>query len=238
MRKRKIGWLCGILFLVLAGGVTALAAAVKHEPSFYRHNQGPSSETSRELAFTFVRHFGEMLQRRKQEKWGCDTSEAELNSFFNEIFVERGEAEELRKLGISAPSVTFSDDHVRLAFRYGSGFFSTVISYDMKIWLVPKEANVIAVEIERARAGALPISKQSILHQLAEFARKQNYKVTMYRHESNPVALIDLQGDSPQPKSILTMLKIGPSTLHIRGKTLEYAVQPVEFKDGKGAPLP
>ncbi|MBI3822743.1 MAG: hypothetical protein HY289_08685 [Planctomycetes bacterium] len=239
MKKRKWGIMCGIGFVLLACGVTALGAVAKHEPSFYRQNQPPSSEASRELAFSFVRHFGEMLAKRKQETWACDTTEAELNCFFNEIFVERGEAEELRKLGISSPIVMLEDNRVRLAFRYGSGFFSTIISYDMKVWLVPREANVIAIEIERARAGALPISKQSILNQLADFARKQNFKVKMFRHEGNAVALIDLQGDQPQAKSILTTLKIGPGTLKIRGKTLEHAIQPVDLKDVKvAAPLP
>jgi hypothetical protein len=99
----------------------------------------------------------------------------------------------------------------------------------LKIWLVPREPNVIAVEIERARAGALPISKQTILHQLSDIARKQNFKVSIYRHEGNPVALIDLQGDQQsQANSLLTTLKISSGSLAIRGKTL--IVAPLEPK--------
>jgi hypothetical protein len=225
MRKFKLGWLCGITVMVLACGFTALGAALKHEPNFYRQNQVAPSPARTELAYTFARNFGQMIVNRKMESWGCDATEAQLNCFFDEIFVQRGEAEDLSKHGISSPTVTLEDDHVRLAFRYGSGWFSTVISYDLKIWLVPKEANVIAVEIQKARAGAVPISKQSILHQLAEIARKQNYKVTLYRHEGNSVALIDLQGDQQQPKSILTTLKVKDNTLVIRGRTLEHAIQ-------------
>jgi len=241
MRRRKLGWMCGITILALAGGLTALAAALKHEPNFYCQGQVPPSEARKELAYTFCRNFGQMLADRdaKKETWRCDTTEAQLNCFFDEIFVQRGEAEELSKLGISSPSVTLEEDHIRLAFRYGSGWLSTVMSYDLRIWLVPKEANVIAVEIQSARAGALPISKQSILHELSELARKQNFKVTLYRHEGNSVALVDLQGDQQQPKSILTTLKVSTSKLTIRGKTLEYALPQLDLNKGaKNVPLP
>jgi hypothetical protein len=240
MRRLKLGWLCGITVLVLAGGLTALGAALKHEPNFYCQNQVPPSSARTELAFTFARNFGQMMANRTtEETWGCDATEAQLNCFFDEIFVQRGEAEELSKLGISSPTVTLEDDHLRLAFRYGSDWLSTVISYDLRIWLVPKEANVIAVEIQSARAGALPISKQSILHQLSEIARKQNFKVTLYRHEGNSVALIDLQGDQQQPKSILTTLKVTTNKLTIRGKTLGHALGPPDLNKGaKIVPLP
>src|SRR6516162_3639146 len=241
MRRRKLGWMCGITTLALAGGLTALAAALKHEPNFYCQGQVPPSEARKELAYTFCRNFGQMLADRdaKKETWRCDASEAQLNCFFDEIFVQRGEAEDLSKLGISSPSVTLEDDHIRLAFRYGSGWFSTVVSYDLKIWLVPKEASVIAVEIGRARAGALPISKLSILHQLSDLASKQNYKVTLYRHEGNSVALVDLQADQQPPKWILTTLKVGSKGLTIRGKTQEHALLPLDpTKIVKNNPLP
>ena len=230
MHKRKLLGLFGITFLTVAIVVTVLAIVVKHEPNFYRQSQVPPSDARKELASTFFNRFGQMVLDRKarMEDWRCDATEAQLNSFFEEAFLQQSEAEGLRKLGISSPSVTLEDNHVRLAFRYGSGWFSTVISYNLKIWLVPKEANVIAVEIRSARAGALPISKQSILNQLSDFARKQNYKVTLYRHEGNPVAVIDLEADQQHPKSVLTTLQIGVNSLTIRGKTLEHAVAPLD----------
>ena len=137
MRKHKLWW-CGIAVFFLAGGFTALGAVVEHEPSFYLQSQIPPSGTY--VAIQYVpRNFGQMLANRKQETWGCDISEAELNSFFEEAFDQIGETEGLAT-GISAPSVILEKDSVRLAFRYGRGMFSTVISYDLKIWLVPEGA--------------------------------------------------------------------------------------------------
>jgi hypothetical protein len=160
-----------------------------------------------------------------QESWGCVASAEEMNCFFQEAFVHKAEAESLRKLGISAPSVTLEGNQIRMAFRYGQGWFSTIVSYELRMWLVSKEANVIAVQILSARAGALPISCQSVLHQLTDFATKQNKKVTLYRHEGTPVAIISLQPDQPNPPSTLTVLDVSKDRLNIQGRTLESEVR-------------
>ena len=222
MGKRKMFGLGGIMVLVLAGGLSALGAAVKHEPNFYRQGHVPPGPGRHELAMAFVRDFGQMMaSRRSTESWGCHVTEAQINSFFEEVFSHEVEAENLRKLGISSPSVTLDKDHLRVAFRYGSDWFSTVISYDLEIWLVPKEANVIAVKIRSARAGALPISSQSILQKLSEFAQRQDYKVSLYRHEGSSVAVIHLQPNENHPSAILTSLQVDSGSLSIRGKSLQ-----------------
>ena len=222
MPKRKLCWLCGITIGAIAVGVLALGVIVKHEPNFYRQSQIPEGEARKDLANTFMRNFGQMMLNMKQASWSCDLTEAQINSFFEEIFVRKGEAEGLRKLGISSPTVYLEGDQVRLAFRYGKGWFSSVVSYELKIWLVPKEHNVIGVQILSARAGALPISSQSILQQLAEWA-KPNFQVMMYRHEGTPVAIIKLQQDQ-NPNHMLTMLRLETNLVSIRGRTLEHAV--------------
>jgi hypothetical protein len=241
MSKRKFWSLLGLCILGLAIALTAFGMVVKHEPNFYRQCESPPGDARKELAYAFFSNFAQMLADRagqETEIWGCDATQPQLNCFFDEIFVQQGQSEALRDLGISSPRITLEDPpldadgkpmpggYARLAFRYGSGWFSTVISYQLKIWLVPKEANVVAVEILSARAGALPISKQSIVNQLSEYGRKQNFKVTLYRHEGNPVALIDLDGDQPHPTSLTTSLQISAQSLMIRGRTLEHAVAP------------
>jgi hypothetical protein len=220
--------------------VAGLAVTVKHQPNFYRQCRLPPSEARRTSANNFLRNFVQMMAyiKDRQELWGCDATETEINSFFEETFVQLGEAESLGKLGISAPCLVLDGNEVRMAFRYGSGWFSTVISYDLKIWLVPKEPNVVAVQVLRARAGALPISCQSILQQLAEFAGKQNYKVTFYRHEGTPVAIVNLQPDQT-PTATLTMLSFSDNKMVIRGKTSEHSMSsPPQIKMAPIGPTP
>jgi hypothetical protein len=103
-----------------------------------------------------------------------------------------------------------------------------VISYDLKVWLVPKEPNVIAVEVLSARAGGLPISSRAILNQLSEYAQNQNFKVTLYRHDSHPVAIIELQ--QSQSPHILTSLRVESEKIAMQGKTLEHALGPIVIK--------
>jgi hypothetical protein len=242
MRKRKWFGLCGIAAILVGAGLTALAVAVKHEPNFYLQSQVEEGAPRKFLATQFLSKFTQMMLdiKDREEKWDCIASEAQLNSFLAEIFPQLGEGESLRKLGMGSLVVTLEDDRMRLAFRYGSGFFSTVVSYELKIWLVPKEANTVAVEIVSARAGAVPISSQSILQQLSEYGRKQNKKVNLFRHDGHPVAVIGLQAEQdPHPKWILTTVGVHQNALVIHGKTPEHAMQPLDpSKTVKAAPVP
>lgn len=242
MRKRNWFGLCGIAAVLISAALTAFAVTLKHEPNFYQQSQVEPSQGSIYLANELLSRYAQMIADKDapEDAWGCTASEAQLNSFFQVHFPKLPEGESVRKLGISSPVVTLESDRMRLAFRYGSGWFSTVVSYELKVWLVPKEANTIAVEIVSARAGALPISTQSILQQLSEFCRKQNKKVSLFRHEGHPVAVIGLQADQdPHPKWLLTTVAIDQNLLVIAGKTPEYARRPFDPSKGiKALPVP
>ena len=242
MRKRKWFGLCCVAVILIGAGSTALAIALKHVPNFYVQSQVEPGDARNFLANQYLSRLAQMMTDKKEDIWGCTASEAQLNSFFEVHFSKMGEAESLRKLGINDPVVAMEKDHVRLGFRYGAGWFSTIVSYELKIWLVPKEANTIAVEIVNARAGAVPISSQSILQQLSEFARSQNMKVSLFRHEGHPVAVIGLQAEQdPHPKWLLTTVAIDEKNqLVIRGETPAYARRPLSLPpdSGKGVKGP
>jgi hypothetical protein len=225
-----LSWLCGVTIIFVGGGLTALGVVVKHEPNFYLQKELPPSEERKAASSAFLSNFTQMILSMKQESWHCDITEAQLNSFFEEKFMEWGEGESLRRMGITSPRVCLEPESMRFAFRYGRGWFSTVISYDLKVWLVPKEPNVIAVEVLSARAGGLPISSRAILNQLSEYAQNQNYKVTLYRHDSHPVAVIELQPSQRQSPHILTSLRVQSEKITMQGKTLEHALAPFVIK--------
>jgi hypothetical protein len=233
MPGRKLFLVTTFGAIALATGLTALGSIVKHEPNFYHQTQLAAGEGRKRLALEGLSSFTQMVgdKNAKKADWGSVVSEAQLNSFFAEIFTEKGESEGLRKLGISSPSVVLEqENHLRIAFRYDTGWFSTIISYDLKVWLVQKDPNVIAVEFQSARAGALPISSQAILQQLCEYGRKLDYKVNLFRHEGNSVAVIQLQPNEIHPTWILTALQVKDNKLSIRGKTLEHALPPPLLK--------
>jgi hypothetical protein len=124
---------------------------------------------------------------------------------------------------MSMPRVAIEPDKARLAFRYGSGTRSAVISIDIRLWLVKTEPGLIALELQSLRAGSLPISSQSLLDQLSEFGEKWNIKVTWYRYpkNGNPVALLRLQADKEKPTVKLTQLELQQGKLIIAGRSTE-----------------
>jgi hypothetical protein len=229
MPGRKFILMTAFGVIVLAAGLAVLGSFVKHKPNFYHQTQLPAADARKQIGLACSGKFMQMVldKNAKKPDWFCDVSEAELNCFMQEVFPEKGESEGLRKLGISSPSVVLEEgNHLRLAFRYDTGWISTIISYDIKIWLVQKDPNVIAVEFQSARAGAVPISSQAILQQLCDFGRKLDYKVNLYRHQGNSVAVIQMMPNEIHPTWILTGLKVKDKKLSIHGKTLDHAVPP------------
>ena len=190
MRNAKASLLCLYTALVLAAAGAGVAAVLHHEPHFYRNGRVEAGPERQRLSTKFVVDFAQLLINVKagDPNWHFTLQEDEINSFFQEAYASSGDVESLRKLGISEPRIAFEKDSVRFAFRYGSGFWSTVVSYELRIWALPKEANVLAVEIRGRRIGALPISSQGLLSDLTVLAASHNIEITAYRHEGNPVA--------------------------------------------------
>ena len=226
-----LGACTGLLIVLLIGGLLVL---VKHEPTFYRNAHVAAGPDRKHLSGQFVSHFTQLLIDVGVDKgnWHYAFTEDQVNSFFQEDFVHYGEAENLRRLRISDPRIVLEDGKVRLAFRYGAGVWSTVLSYDLKVWIVPREPNMLAVEILGRRAGGLPISPQAMIHELSELGGRHNVEITAYRHEGHPVALIRFQADRSRPTALLQSLKITPGSLTIAGTSTEVAQRTLEHKAG------
>src|SRR5262249_32590887 len=153
-------------------------------------------EERQALAKRFYGHIEHVLGSFKDSgpRWSETFSAAEINGFFEEFFSSADDAEVLRKQNISDLRVAMENGVLRLGFRYGWDPWSTVVSYDLKIWLARNEVNVVAVELMGRRAGALPILSESLLADISELGQKKlNIDVTWYRYEGNPVALIRWQ---------------------------------------------
>src|SRR5260370_20011592 len=220
MRTKKAFLLSLSSGLLTAALVAGAGFALKHDPHFYHASDFPSSAERKQLSIKCVGDFMQMLGDVKggdQKPWEVSFTESGINSFFQEDLVSLGEAENLRKIGVSEPRVAFDQDRIRFAFRYGSGFWSTVVSYDVRVGAVPKEPNVRAVESLGGRAGAMPISVQSLLAEVTELAARQNIEVTAYRHEGHPVALFRFQADQARPTAHLTCVRSEPGKLTLRG---------------------
>ncbi len=224
---------CLVAALVICTGVglaAALVLVLRHEPHFYRGCAVPAGPSRKDLSTHFVKNAAQLFNDAKSRdgKWRHSFTEAQINSFFEEDFVRLGEADNLQKYGVESPRILFEENKVRLAFRYNFGLLSTVVSYDLRLWLVPREPNTIAVQILNRRLGALPLSSQALLSELVEVARRHgiNVETTLYRHEGHPVAILRFQGDGPRPTTSLHCLKVSPASLTIAGGSVEAEPMP------------
>ncbi len=228
-----------IVFLLVGTTATVLILLVRHEPEFYRRSAvalgKERQQGSRALKAKFVELINDIVNKRQ---WDARFTDEQFNSYFEEDFLLENGAERILPLpeGIQSPRIALEADKVRLAFRYGRAPWSTVVSLDFRIWLVPKEPNLVAMEFQGLHAGALRVSAQSLLERVYEAARERNIAVNWYRHNGNPVALLHFQADRTNPTFQMQRLELRPGMLVISGRSIDaapHAVLPTRKVDGE-----
>ena len=224
---RRWAWVrAGLLlvaFLAVAAGV--LLAVVKREPDFYAQAVAvaPRAEDPAVASDTQTR-LGELvtaltIPQTAPGDWEVSFTPDELNAFLREdddhVMLLRPRLE-----GYSDERVSVRGDRLLLAARYGDGFWSTVVSVELKAWLVAGEPNTFAVELVAVRAGLLPLPKRWVMDPLSEYAVRQKAELTWYRYGANPVAVCRLRVNQPQPDLLLQTLDIKDDRVTVGGKGL------------------
>jgi hypothetical protein len=224
MRRRALIRTFGMLGLLVVGGLAVLACLLRHEPAEYRDIPVPEGLERRKLSGDFsngVQRLMDDIGSRADDRWKEEFTADQMNSYFEEDFI-RVKPFKLPE-GVRSPRVSIKPGRLRLAFRYGQDLWTSVVTVDLNIWLVANEANVVAVEVLDIRAGALPVSTQSMLEQVSENARRWNADVNWYRHEGHPVAVVRFQPDQPNPSVLLQRLELQDGRIVIEGKSAEPA---------------
>lgn len=212
-----------LLILVILGiaGVS-LGYLLQQEPDYYVNEwKSPADIDDSAVASDVLTKLNDLmndLQNNRQASWGSTYSAEELNSFFRER--QSGKNALISGLlgDVPEPRFAIRDDRLFIAFRYGEGTFSTVISIEVKAWLVKDQPNLIAISFVGFKAGALPMPKYLILDRFAQMARKHNAEVNWYRHDGQPVALCQLYANQSRPDSQIDTLKIAQGRIMIGGK--------------------
>jgi hypothetical protein len=226
MTRKSVCLGTGILLLFAAGVGATLLLLLRHEPHFYRRAVVPPGPERQALSKSFCGAALSFLSRVKDSpKWGGTFTEEQVNSYLEDDFVHSEVKTLTLPEHITDPRVAFEPLRIRLGFRYHLGRFSTVVSIDLRVWLAKEDPNVVALEIQGVRAGALPVSAQSILERLTEAAESNNVKLSWYRHKGNPVAVLRFQSDQPRTTVLLENLDLQPGKVTIVGQSLEPGAQ-------------
>jgi hypothetical protein len=219
MSRQSILRTLGILGVLFGGVFVVLAVLVHHAPESYTRLDVPAGPERQRLSEDFYRALCRLYEDiNGNDTWNAPFTEEQVNSYFEEDFVQSGVNKRLLPDRMSGPRVGFEADRVRIAFRYGCGLLSTVVSIDFRVW-VSKTSNVICLELLGSHAGVLPINAQSLLKRITdELMRQNSLQVSWYRHEGRPVALLSFQSDQPRTTLQLTEIKVEAGKIAIRGK--------------------
>jgi hypothetical protein len=218
--SRKSLLLTLLIVFALAGAIgTGLVLLLGYEPRFYVRAAIPAGQQRKDWNDKFQEQFTNLLTGILNGRvWGGTFEQQWVNSYFAEDYVGKHSAENPLPPDISEPRLCLEKDRIRLGFRYGKGPWSTVVSLTVRAWLVPREQNTIALEFESLQAGALPISAQSLLQRIGDFAHQKDIDPTWYRRNGHPVLVLRLQADRSHPTFLLQRLDVSPGTLTISGR--------------------
>jgi hypothetical protein len=222
MGRRRLLVTLAVL-LAAAGGLGGLLyLLVRYESAWYVEAALPPGKMRTDLSQEFHAELWAFINAVSgDQEWFGKFRQEQINSYFEEGFVESGLDRGVLPDAISALRLRIEPDKLRLGFRYGSGAWSTIITLDLRVWLPAGEPNVLALELVGLHAGVVPIKALSLLERIAQAARDNNIEVTWYRYNGHPVALIRFQADQPRVTMRLQDISLADGSLMIRGSSPE-----------------
>lgn len=212
MTRKSVLLAVAIVVLLVGGAGTALVLLVRHEPDFYRRAALAPGEERRRLSNRCQSKLSDFINNviNPEQAWSCEFTDELLNSYLVEDLVRTGGIENTFPEGVHEPRIALDADKIRFAFRYGEAPWSTIVSFELTVWLPAREPNVVAMQLEGLRAGSLPITAQTILDRFSEALRRKDIEVNWYRNDGKPVALLRFQPGVKTPTVQLRTLKLEP----------------------------
>jgi hypothetical protein len=225
MSRRSFLLAVAILLCLTSGVGASLWMLVRYEPNKYLRAAVPPGEERHRMSdrclHKILQMYNSVVNQPDELEWEHRFTDGEINSYLTEDFMQ-SRIKDFPE-GISDPRVIIEQNNIRIAFRYGSGLWSTVVSIDLHFWLVKDEPNVVAMKLAGFHAGALPISSQSLLDGITKTCQDNGVRVDWYRDGGAPVALLRFQADQQHPTLELETIEIEPGSIHIQGRTKDPA---------------
>ena len=210
------------VFLVSA--VAAIVAAIPvavwlmltHQPMFYRKMASLPRQQREAKAKHFV---ASSLQLRNdianEMTWEAVFSDQEVNAWLAEDLVTYF-ADQIPR-AVHEPRIAFASDRVTLAFQLDQGPIRSVI------WVVARvrvpEDNVLALTLEKVRAGVIPISVDRFVKPMTAQAKDHGLEIRWTREDGLPVAQIRFRPDQVRSDVVLERLRIRQGQIRLSGRS-------------------
>jgi hypothetical protein len=198
--------------------VGGLYWASQQTPAFYTQalNQDPTA--AHEASDGMLRQTAALASGlRKQGHWEAMFSASQINGWL--AYDVRKNHSTLLPPDVSEPRVAFSDDGLKVAFRWRSPGWSTVVALEADLYL--HDINVVGVRIRKARAGTLPLPLGGFLRDVIESGREIGLQIEQQQIEGDPLLLVTLPTSFAKSDKSLSLetLELRDGALYIAGQS-------------------
>ncbi len=218
---RMLAVLCGTA-AVLAVLLLFLAyRAMQQAPAFYQQALSERPEAEQQVAGNQLEQEVLQLSNNVQEEgvWEARFTEDELNGWLAIDLPEK--FSKAIPAGISDPRVAIEPELLRVACHYKDQRMNSIISVALTARLTD-EPNVLAIHVEQARAGWLPLPFKKVLEQITQAALDAGISLEWTEQEGETVALVTIpqQHDSYRFSVIhLDAVELRKGELYVAGRT-------------------
>jgi hypothetical protein len=194
----------------------ALWVGLTRRPDFYARQVDIPVEVRKHDAKKFVAH-GMRLRNAimNEPRWEAAFSDQEVNSWLAEDLVTHF-ADQIPQ-GVHEPRVVFEPNRATFAFELDQGPVRSVV------WVVVSarmaEQNVLALTIEKIRAGVMPIPAEKLLEPITEHARARGLDIRWEQDGDLPVALIRYDPNAKRRDVVLEKLEILDGRIRLSGRS-------------------
>lgn len=220
----------------LAAAVLVLVILLRYEPGFYRDARvqgGPDRLGARPADADTVEGLARRAMTRaatwhaalgEEGPWELVLTAVEVNAWLA-IDLPRNHAKLLPR-GVSDPRIALGARHLRCGARMGLGPLSAVAWVDLEVVL--RDVNQLAIAIDEARLGAIPLPRAAVLQNLAGRLGDLGAVAEVRRVDGRPVLMVYIPSaqDGRFPGCRLEALAVDAGELLLSGRTHGAGVTP------------
>lgn len=220
-RRLRILLLCaGALVLLLIGAGIWLWLAVRHVPHFYADALAVDPVVQKQASDKMLRRTAALSNDvRRDGHWEATFTADQINGW---LAIDRAQNHpQLIPREFHDPRLAIHEGQVIIGCRYESGEWNTVLSLTAEVYL--QSPNVLALRIERARAGAIPLPLKDMTKKLVAACEGFGCTVELREVGADPLLLVTLPlaGNSARNGRIeLRSVELGEGELHVAGETV------------------
>jgi hypothetical protein len=206
----------GAVFLLLG-----IYLAVRQAPAFYQRALAAPQDEQKTNGENFERSALALHnQLYEAGRWQTCLTQDEINGWLATDLPKK--LPQVLPPGISDPRIAIEDETVHLAVRYRRSGVDTVLSISGEAYLTA-QPNEIAVRLDRARAGMLPVPLARFLHEITSRAEKADMPLRWTEVRGAPVALLRLPLDRDEEgrRVVLEEIRWRDGQLLVAGRTEE-----------------